>query len=91
MTAKDRLKTWLLTKQYVKTSEIACWGAMGGLSNRAMRNARVLANGGFLRRLNRQETQKIFGRTSELAYHVIGEIKEIKYVSDKTGQLGLAI
>lgn len=86
MTAKDRLKHWLKSKRYVKTSEIIRWGANGGYSNRADRNARILREEGFLRRMTHEETQRIFGKTNELAYEVI---LNSQYVTDKAGQMCL--
>jgi hypothetical protein len=71
LTAKQRLIEWLSTKQYVRTSEIMRWGSNGGYSNRADRNCRELRQEGFLRRLDHEETKRIFGETKEQAYEVV--------------------
>ena len=57
MNAKDRLRAFIRNhpSEHIKTSEIIRWGANGGYSNRAARNARELANQGILERLPRGE------------------------------------
>lgn len=88
-TDKDRLKSWLLVQKmsqgkYVRTSEIIRWGVIGGYSNRADRNARELREEGFLRRLSSEETKRIWGKTEELGYEVVGDKPEIQEIE---GQL----
>jgi hypothetical protein len=86
LTGKQRLKDFLSTKRYVRTSEILRWGSNGGYSNRADRNARILREEGFLRRLTKTETKEVFGETNELAYEVVTAYKE-----DNNGQLRIQI
>ncbi len=50
-TAKDRLYDFPKAKGHAKTSEILYWGATAGYSNRAGRNARILAEEGKIRRM----------------------------------------
>jgi len=84
MNAKENLKTWLLTKKYVRTSEIIRWGCNGGFSNRADRNARQLREEGFLRRLSSDEIKALGIETNEGIYEVMGESKHL--VAEPNGQ-----
>jgi len=76
MNAKDRLKSFLRyhPSRFVKTSDIMKWGSNGGYSNRAARNARELANEGFLRRLSREEAILNGFNTKEGIYKIVGKI-----------------
>ncbi len=71
MTDKDRLKQYLMSKKHWKTSQIIRWGCTGGFSNGAERNARRLREEGFLRRLNKAETEMRWGKTAEKGYEVM--------------------
>ena len=70
MSDKENLKNWLMQFKYVRTSQILAWGTKF-YSNRADRNARVLREEGFLRRLDGEETARVFGETKELGYEVM--------------------
>ena len=75
-TAKDKLKSWLQEQKYqgnkiILTSSILSWGSTH-FSNRAGRDARVLREEGFLRRIPREELLKLGVHGSkELAYEVL--------------------
>lgn len=69
LTDKDRLWNWLKTKGYVRTSEIIKWGTEN-FSNRADRNARVLAEEGKLVRMDKQKKLRYFGNIREEVYEV---------------------
>lgn len=75
-TGKTRLMAFLRAYpgRFIKTSEIAAWGANGGFSNRAMRNARELRSEGFLRRLSREEVILNGYDRSEGVYKIVGKI-----------------
>uniref|UniRef100_A0A6M3L9L4 Uncharacterized protein n=1 Tax=viral metagenome TaxID=1070528 RepID=A0A6M3L9L4_9ZZZZ len=70
LTDKERLWEWLKTKEFVKTSEILFWGC-NNYSNRADRNARLLAQEGKLERLSKDEKILRFGNIGEEVYKVI--------------------
>lgn len=73
MNAIDRLKLFLKNqpKKYIKTSTIIKWGVDYGYSNRACRNARQLANEGFLRRISREEAILSNFNTKEGIYEIL--------------------
>ena len=54
---RERLKKYLLSRLYTKTSDVIAWG-QDNFFNRAEREARDLAEEGLIRRLTDQE--KIF-------------------------------
>jgi len=74
-TAKDKLKSWLQEQKdqgnkIILTSSIISWGSTH-FSNRAGRDARVLREEGFLKRIPRAEMLEMGVHTKELAYEVL--------------------
>jgi hypothetical protein len=57
----------MLTKDYVRTSDVIRWGTKN-FSNRADRDARLLAESGTIRRLTEEEKRRYFGLISEDVY-----------------------
>ena len=72
MSGIERLELFLRThsSQYIRTSEIIKWGCNDGYSNRAARNARVLANKGVIQRISRTEATLLGFNTKEGIYKI---------------------
>ena len=68
--AKDCLYDFIKTRKYVKTSDILKWG-VENYSNRADRNARLLASEGKIKRMDDQKKIMYFGNTKEEAWEII--------------------
>jgi len=73
MTDKDKLKQRLKSQRYWRTSEIIALSSEL-FSNRCERNARILRGDGFLRRLSKDETFRVWGETRELGYEVMEKV-----------------
>ena len=69
-TDKELLWEWLKVKQYAKTSEVIAFG-LANFSNRAERNARVLAEEGLIRRMEEQKRIRYFGNIKEEVWEVV--------------------
>lgn len=71
LNAKERLWEWLKQKKWAKTSEIIYWGVTEGYSNRAARNARILAKEGKIRRMKPDKKALRFPNCREEIWEVI--------------------
>lgn len=62
--AKDKLYDWMKSRQWTRTSEVIKWGSQN-FSNRAERDARILAQDGKIRRMSDDEKKRIIGFSKE--------------------------
>ena len=67
---KEQLYNWMKQKKYIKTSDVALWGTQNHC-NRAMRNARILAEEGKIKRMDEWLKISIYGSTKGQAWVVV--------------------
>ena len=72
LSKREKLLQFIKEKHYIRTSEIIAWGVRN-FSNRADRDARLLAEEGEIKRLSDSEKMFRFGGTKEGIYEFVGE------------------
>ena len=69
-TQKEKLWQFFQERQYVKSSEVLAWGVRN-YSNRADRDARLLAKEEKIKRMNQGKIVSLYGNINEQVWEVV--------------------